>query len=86
VVVGVAEHDLGRFGAFVIKLQVVFPGESDAAALTCFCDKCPPLRFSIASALARNAQGSRKARVCDPSLVRLITAKLDARRTAGEDR
>jgi hypothetical protein len=31
VIVGVAEHDLGRFGAFVIKLQAVFPGESDAA-------------------------------------------------------
>jgi hypothetical protein len=31
VLAGVAEHDLGRFGAFVIKLQVVFPGESDAA-------------------------------------------------------
>ena len=59
--VGVAEHDLGRFGAFVIKLHVVFPGESDAAALTCFCVKCLPLRFSIAapyaSAVARNAQG-----------------------------
>jgi hypothetical protein len=35
VVVGVAEHDLGRFGAFVIKLQVVFPGESDAAVNLC---------------------------------------------------